>query len=401
MPLLYALPITLAVVGTLAITLVLVEVVVPALIEEHHQRQSARRHRDRRRTSSRRRGTPVLVPVKAEGEEGTRVVTTGVETPNHGYEIRQRRHRPSSGHREQQQQQQHVLGEVTASDYELDEQRHPPASSSFLAPQRTSPNDDALLLFDADPSQAPSTERAGGDPFADGNREVSPFFAEEDQKPPLADKPEDLPDTQASTAAQGVSHSSSSSQEAIPSSSSTSTHQEIAESLASSPVLVSLDLPDHDATRSPSPPAPSHPSAPARQVVSNSAAQIDRDLFGEDNEWRDDRTRPSSPFVTPLLPDLEPCATESASELGASAMATPTPSFVTAQSTATSTPTLAVGSSSASTSTRMSRTVSQVSASFSAPESETSDASWTRVSNAGDDDDDDEIGGDFYEVARL
>lgn len=123
MPLLYALPITLALVGTIAVTLLVVEVIVPALTVQdphhpHHRQDCARRGRRRK----------VLVGASSRQEEVQKVgsISTGVaatRSGDYGYEIRKRR--PAAANRRQQQNHReeeaelHVLGEVTASEYEL------------------------------------------------------------------------------------------------------------------------------------------------------------------------------------------------------------------------------------------------------------------------------------------
>ena len=100
MPLLYALPITLAVVGTIAVTLLVVEVIVPALLLQDP-------HQDRGRRGRQRRRRPVLVQASTRvQDQGEGIVSTRVaarSTEDYGYEIRKRR--PAANRRQQQQQQ--------------------------------------------------------------------------------------------------------------------------------------------------------------------------------------------------------------------------------------------------------------------------------------------------------
>lgn len=82
-----ALPLTLAVVGTLAVTFLVVEVIVPAVREDQQRRR-------RRRGRFAERRDPALVSASRE-ESGSTAVATGARTASrYGYEVRKRRPQP-------------------------------------------------------------------------------------------------------------------------------------------------------------------------------------------------------------------------------------------------------------------------------------------------------------------
>lgn len=183
MPLLYALPIT------LAVTLLVVEVIVPALLHEHHHHPHP--HQDRGRRGRQRRRRPVLVQASTreeEQEEGG--VSTGVATrsEDYGYEIRKRRPAANRRHQHQQvraqrsrralwslpnthlclslslqnrheeeEEELHVLGEVTASEYELAGRVDNEDTSQKLAPPVVLPPHPPGSLLPARPSSTTAT----------------------------------------------------------------------------------------------------------------------------------------------------------------------------------------------------------------------------------------------------
>ncbi|KAG0655349.1 hypothetical protein C6P46_001046 [Rhodotorula mucilaginosa] len=202
MPLLYALPITLAVVGTIAVTLLVVEVIVPALLLQDP-------HQDRGRRGRQRRRRPVLVQASTRvQDQGEGIVSTRVaarSTEDYGYEIRKRR--PAANRRQQQQQQHrevdqelHVLGEVTASEYELANDdsslnlatnpspsapsRSPPPypfSAIAIGGERTEDQRPLLLLFEEEGEEEELAAAAGGD----GDK-LDPSHLEQDGTMPVA-----------------------------------------------------------------------------------------------------------------------------------------------------------------------------------------------------------------------
>ncbi|GAA5875387.1 hypothetical protein JCM3774_002972 [Rhodotorula dairenensis] len=432
-----ALPLTLAVVGTLAVTFVVVEVIVPALIEDHRQR--------------RRRPVPLASAalVSAPHEETARAaVVTGDRTSGNGYEVRRRRISPKKAldPEADEDAQLHVLGDVTASEYEFDERRLRDPVPSFSSAPPNPPSQRAsaspLLLFDSSEDggggriEASSKPRAGGDDGAVGEETVS--LAVRRDSASAANPVGSAPPVAIALATEAAPTALHACIEASPTHAAVDVPGRSTASADASAPVSTLDgstppsAPLSDVLRaSPryrqakeeavlswstfdAPPrfgdsSPVAAAAAASPSLNASVHSSDRNTSALDHfDWPADSdlseggwTRPSSPFqpvttttmtTTTMTRDLPP---RDASVLSlASSTTTGTLPFGTAPDRGSNpplVPTVETGIG-ASTETeavdgggtggaRMSRTVSQASTSskFGAPPSETSDASWTRV----------------------
>ncbi|POY72945.1 calcineurin family phosphoesterase [Rhodotorula taiwanensis] len=391
MPFLYAaLPITLAVVGTLAITLVLVEVVVPALLLELDQRNAdtggqQRRNREREwereRECERERGQRQLVRVGGALGSGSGSDARSSAREQEANELRRRstttttRRSPLSPTSDQarfeligrettkdddDQEQRYILGDITASEHEL-EDRHRRSDADrpvayraddgdSSAPQRDAP----LLCFEAgddddaapqNPFVATGTNQDGPVPCAAG-----PLISLVD----TSETSETLRTSAATSAAAATrcatppSHSLSARDTAIGDDSPFATPPLLVDSLAASPVLVPLPLPIAPVT------------------------------VRTDDDWTEATIASSSLVSSPILVP----ATGSSSSLV-------TPAFVTAPSSSAAASSIASEADVCLNAEGMSRTVSQASsisviAQSGGDDGDSDDESWTRL---GDDED--------------